>query len=942
MKKLIIASLIATLLSPAAIGQVKILKDRFDFSNVAFDIILENEGSEVIYLDSLNVFYDWVNLDRRAPVPDPYFASSYTAKGLVPASYNSGGLQWIVKPIATFSVSVPPFGSGVVLNAFNDKIPLRPRQPARMTVGLEIVFEEGWITDQLESKLQLHFTQQTVKTHARILGREYLISKREIPIELQKGLYSSWETAVPFEEQTYPCLAVLNNLEQLQASSDYFSPVSYQALTYELKWLYTRRHAEDSIKRVYNLAIDHRDSVIRLHALTGIRLLMYTEYQTKLENLLRRTNSREEARACAEALYDFEDDYRSILANRLSDPSTSSSIRGFCAMELLKLGYDGLPPLVLNQLANEKLADEDYHRMVLAFQLSQNSSYRDKLYALIHEKRAWAYSSNKSLDYKFSQLILPALYGSESYYFVPLIKDILATGRAGSNTLKTFLFHAKQINQLNARNTNAQSDPSVFWDNIVISRSLGPDQTFHSLHGDSIQANFENDSRFRQNDFFYTCPGVDWIDALVEVFPKYKDCQSPWIRRHIFLLTNACNPYSGGKKIDAYCHYLDDNGAAYLKQGLNSYSQLSKEDIGAFLGYLEFFDAEGRGAMYKEQVGAIFQNYPDPDVRYLAFDLILKNFWQLDQYLAIALRDPSTSIRELAESALYSIHYPGLERVVLDNLKKVSGDQIDRSIKAYTSYLGHKAYPVIKEIIMDGATPPDLLFAHVNNIAENIPADSLSVFKRELKHLFSNPENSRLRPTILRSFIQYMTPDELIPYLNTTFGTPVGSSLEIDQPVESLLAYRGILPLIEDFLATKTKTPGEKAIILGITLKVKEKITPYLPEEEKYSASSLGMDYWNLAWYYFYAKEFDKAENVAKRGFEMDPSRDYLTRIYALSLLYQGKFEEARSIYLKYKDQKNTGGELFRNVFLRDFNDLKNAGISHSDIEKVKELLRKE
>jgi hypothetical protein len=339
-----------------------------------------------------------------------------------------------------------------------------------------------------------------------------------------------------------------------------------------------------------------------------------------------------------------------------------------------------------------------------------------------------------------------------------------------------------------------------------------------------------------------------------------------------------------------------------------------------------------------KKIGEIFQYYPDQDVRYLAFDLLLKYSFQLKEYFPIALRDTSSEIREMAESALPPFHFPDLDKIVIDNLANASGKNAARSVRAYTRYLGEESFPAIKEILKNPSTSHDLLSVHINNIVENIPPGEQFSFRKELEFIFSNPKNYRLRPLILESFMKYLPPDELIPYLSNSFGSPFGSSIEIGVPTEYLLYNKDIIPKIEHF--SKTAAPAQKAVISGITLKAKERINVYHAGREVFPASEMGLQYWRVAWNYFYAKEFELAEYVAKTGFDSDPSWDYLIRIYALSQLYQGKFEEASHTYLKYKDRKSADGLGFKSMFLQDLNDLEKAGIAHADVGKVRAILK--
>ncbi|AUP81230.1 tetratricopeptide repeat protein [Flavivirga eckloniae] len=96
----------------------------------------------------------------------------------------------------------------------------------------------------------------------------------------------------------------------------------------------------------------------------------------------------------------------------------------------------------------------------------------------------------------------------------------------------------------------------------------------------------------------------------------------------------------------------------------------------------------------------------------------------------------------------------------------------------------------------------------------------------------------------------------------------------------------------------------------------------------------------NLSWYALFAKDFVFSERCAKYVLEKEPSEEWVYTNLALSYVFQDKFQQAKNIYLKYKDQPydNTN---FREVFLDDIMALENEGLAHQDFAKVREILEK-
>jgi tetratricopeptide (TPR) repeat protein len=96
-------------------------------------------------------------------------------------------------------------------------------------------------------------------------------------------------------------------------------------------------------------------------------------------------------------------------------------------------------------------------------------------------------------------------------------------------------------------------------------------------------------------------------------------------------------------------------------------------------------------------------------------------------------------------------------------------------------------------------------------------------------------------------------------------------------------------------------------------------------------------------------KEFEKAVlavteaiNLCKEKNIQEDKYSWIYRNLAHALLFQNKFDEAKSIYLKWKDAQypQDKTKTFKYYFLQDFDLLEKAGITHPDIEKIRELLK--
>ena len=96
--------------------------------------------------------------------------------------------------------------------------------------------------------------------------------------------------------------------------------------------------------------------------------------------------------------------------------------------------------------------------------------------------------------------------------------------------------------------------------------------------------------------------------------------------------------------------------------------------------------------------------------------------------------------------------------------------------------------------------------------------------------------------------------------------------------------------------------------------------------------------YGNLSRFSLFSSQFAEAENAAIQALEIDTTQVGINSQLATSLLYQGKYNEAKKLYLASKDipyQKGT----YRTVFLNEISELEKAGIIHEDTKKIKKLL---
>jgi len=122
------------------------------------------------------------------------------------------------------------------------------------------------------------------------------------------------------------------------------------------------------------------------------------------------------------------------------------------------------------------------------------------------------------------------------------------------------------------------------------------------------------------------------------------------------------------------------------------------------------------------------------------------------------------------------------------------------------------------------------------------------------------------------------------------------------------------------------------------TIKISQKFLQKNPDNPKI-ISHLAGAHGSLSFSLLFDKRFKEAEDHAEKGLKLDPSQEWIQTNLASAHLFQGNFEQAREIYLTFRDQP-LNDKTFREVFLEDLDVLEEAGVTHPDIQKARELLQ--
>jgi len=101
--------------------------------------------------------------------------------------------------------------------------------------------------------------------------------------------------------------------------------------------------------------------------------------------------------------------------------------------------------------------------------------------------------------------------------------------------------------------------------------------------------------------------------------------------------------------------------------------------------------------------------------------------------------------------------------------------------------------------------------------------------------------------------------------------------------------------------------------------------------------------YYNLSWYALFAGHPEAAVQAARKTLELNPNARGVATNLALGYLLSGQWEQAAAIYQKWKSEKYTDDwkyDTWDEVFLKDIQDLEDAGITHPDFAKVKAMFK--
>jgi tetratricopeptide (TPR) repeat protein len=95
-----------------------------------------------------------------------------------------------------------------------------------------------------------------------------------------------------------------------------------------------------------------------------------------------------------------------------------------------------------------------------------------------------------------------------------------------------------------------------------------------------------------------------------------------------------------------------------------------------------------------------------------------------------------------------------------------------------------------------------------------------------------------------------------------------------------------------------------------------------------------------LAWYRLFARDFKGALAASEHGIAIQPNMFELATNKAHALMFLGRAQAARALYLRYKGRAlKDNGKLWEQTVLDDFKEFEEHGLKHRQMAEIKALL---
>jgi hypothetical protein len=164
-------------------------------------------------------------------------------------------------------------------------------------------------------------------------------------------------------------------------------------------------------------------------------------------------------------------------------------------------------------------------------------------------------------------------------------------------------------------------------------------------------------------------------------------------------------------------------------------------------------------------------------------------------------------------------------------------------------------------------------------------------------------------------------------YVNATPVKPAASENAANKRIELLKLQK----------AVDTEKDKTKAYVLQG--KLIENLEVWFQKDTSFR-SDLAENYANKAWSALFLKKFNESEQACYKGLAIDPNKRFINAIMGHALLFQDNLEAAMRIYQDYvRDARQFKNKSNRQALIEDLDVLKQEGVNHRDLGRVKEAL---
>ena len=284
-------------------------------------------------------------------------------------------------------------------------------------------------------------------------------------------------------------------------------------------------------------------------------------------------------------------------------------------------------------------------------------------------------------------------------------------------------------------------------------------------------------------------------------------------------------------------------------------------------------------------------------------------------YLESALKSEHSFVRATALQLAIKDEVEGLDTLALHILMDRESYEEDK--KYSITYLKNEAIPALKDLLATAKGDEALQF-YMEKIIQHFEYLDFKRLKPAIDHLSTS--FTRENKTIL--LLQCLT------HLQEN---------DIAKAESLMLKYPDLIKEVELNAYTIP--------ILKITERLKKEVLAKAPKEGRSYYWSTSYYYKSLAEQYILKGAFKNAEEAAQIGLALSPEDASITALHFSAILFQGRYEEAKALFLQYKNYeiKNSYNkkrkQLFRDEFLKAFTNLKAKGFLHPDIERIRGLL---